>query len=178
MAVSEAAAPQAVGEAMKLARVLRHLFALPWSHGRHFDAPALQAIESAIADSELRHGGEIRIAVEATLSPVQALRDVTPRTRALEWFARCGVWDTEANNGVLIYLLMAERDVEIVADRGFNGKVQPEEWTAVCHTMEQAFGRGAYVEGVVAGVQAVGELIHRHYPATDRNELPNKPLVV
>lgn len=138
----------------------------------------MAAIEAAITASEARHGGEIRFAVEATLHPLDVLRDVTPRSRALEWFARCGVWDTAANNGVLIYLLLAERDVEIVADRGFNDKVQPEEWAAICHTMEHAFARGAFVDGVVAGVQAVGDLIHRHYPATDRNELPNKPLVV
>ena len=138
----------------------------------------MAAIEEAISTSEARHGGEIRFAVEATLHPVDVLRSVTPRARALEWFARCGVWDTEANNGVLIYLLLADHDVEIVADRGFNGKVQPEEWAAICRTMEQAFARGAYEEGVVAGVHAVGDLIQRHYPATDRNELPNQPLVV
>ena len=138
----------------------------------------MAAIEEAISTSEARHGGEIRFAVEATLHPVDVLRSVTPRARALEWFARTGVWDTEANNGVLIYLLLADHDVEIVADRGFNGKVQPEEWASICHTMEQAFARGAYVEGVVAGVHAVGDIIRRHYPATDRNELPNKPLVV
>jgi uncharacterized membrane protein len=163
---------------MKFARLMRHVLALPWSHRRYFDAAALTTIESAIAESEARHGGEIMFAVEATLSPIAVLQGVTPRARALEWFARCGVWDTEANNGVLIYLLLADHDVEIVADRGFNGKVQPQEWAAVCHEMEQAFAGGAYVDGVVKGVQAVGELIRRHYPATDRNELPNKPLVV
>jgi uncharacterized membrane protein len=163
---------------MSIARVLRHLFALPWAYRQYFDAAGMVAIETAITESEARHGGEIRFIVEPALSPLEVLRDITPRERALEWFARAGVWDTEANNGVLIYLLLADHDVEIVADRGFNGRVTPEEWAAICHTMEQAFHRGAYVDGVVAGVQAVGELIRRHYPATDANELPNAPLVV
>lgn len=163
---------------MQFGRLIRHLFAVPWALQRRFDARALRAIEEAIAASEARHGGEIRFAVEASLSPLEILRGVMPRARALDWFARSGVWDTDANNGVLIYLLLADRDVEIVADRGFNGKVTVEEWTAICHTMEQAFGRGAYMEGVVAGVQEVGNLIQRHYPATDRNELPNAPLIV
>ena len=157
---------------------MRHMFALPWAHRRHFHGKALTRIEEAIAASEAQHGGEIRFVVETTLTPLQILRGVTPRERALEWFARCCVWDTEANNGVLIYLLLADHDVEIVADRGFNDKVSAEEWAVVCHTMEQAFARGAYVEGVVAGVQAVGQIMRRHYPATDRDELPNRPLVV
>ena len=88
------------------------------------------------------------------------------------------MWDTEANNGVLIYVSWADRDVEIVADRGFNGRVSDQEWAQVCRHMEQAFARGAAREAVVEGIQKVGALIARHFPAVDRDELPNRPVLL
>ena len=97
-------------------------------------------------------------------------------------FAALGVWDTEANNGILIYVLLADRDVEIVADRGFNGRVSAEEWTAVCHTMEEQFRAGHYERGAVEGVLEAGQLLARHFPplpgGRDEDELPNRPALL
>ena len=159
-------------------QLARHLFTTGWSLRRTFDAPTLQAIEQAIVESERYHGGEIRFAVEGSLGVLELMRGVTPRQRALQTFARLGVWDTDANNGVLIYLSWADRDVEIVADRGFNGRVTEQEWGEACRRMEQSFARGAPRQAIVAGIHAVGALIARHFPAVDRDELPNRPVLL
>ena len=158
--------------------IARHLFTPGWGMRRVFDGATLAAIEQAIADTERSHGGEIRVAVEASRGAIDLMRGVTPRQHAVHAFARLGMWDTEANNGVLIYVSWADRDVEIVADRGFNGRVTDEEWAQVCRHMEQAFSRGAAREAVVAGVRAGGALIARHFPAVDRDELPNRPVLL
>ena len=163
---------------MTLRRMFRHLVMPAWSVRRAFDAATLQAIEQAISDTERSHGGEIRFAVEASASPIDLMRGITPRHQAMEAFARLGVWDTEANNGVLIYVAWADRDVEIVADRGFNGLVSVQEWAEVCHRMEQSFARGSPRQAVVDGIRAAGVLIARHFPATDRDELPNRPALL
>jgi uncharacterized membrane protein len=159
-------------------RVLRHLFATGWALRRVFDDAALQEIEQAVAASELRHGGEIRIAVEANLSPAELLRGITPRERALQAFAQMNVWDTEANNGVLIYVLWADHDVEIVADRGYNGRVSAEQWTEVCHAMEALFRERRAREALLEGVRRTGELMAQHFPLGDRNEQPNRPVLI
>jgi uncharacterized membrane protein len=143
-----------------------------------FSAGALKEIEASIAATERTHGGEIRFAVEGNLSAPELWRNVSARDRALEVFARLGVWDTEANNGVLIYLLWADHDVEIIADRGFNGRVTAQEWAAVCQQMEQHFRSNNPQQAVVEGVRAVGALVARHFPAVDRNELPDRPVVL
>jgi uncharacterized membrane protein len=96
----------------------------------------------------------------------------------LQAFAQLGVWDTELNNGVLIYVLWADHDVEIVADRGFNGRVSAQQWSEVCHRMEQLFSQAAAGEALVGGIQAAGALISQHFPATDRNELPDRPVLL
>ncbi len=122
---SEAVAPRVDGDEQGLATLAaaRFLGARPNSRAL-FRSEALKAIEDAIGLSESTHSGEIRFAVEGALEPHDVWAGKTPRARALEVFARLGVWDTEANNGVLIYLLLADRDVEIVADRGLNGRVE------------------------------------------------------
>ena len=132
---------------MDFARLTRHIFMPRRSLRRAFDEAALSAIEKAITDTEKTHGGEIRIALEASLDPAELFSELTPRQRALQAFAQLGVWDTELNNGVLIYVLWADRDVEIVADRGFNGRVSAQEWSDVCQRMEQLFSQGARVAG-------------------------------
>ena len=159
-------------------RLARHLFAAGWGLRRALDAATLQAIEQAIAESERTHGGEIRFAVEASIGVLHVIRGVTPRQQAVRAFAHLGVWDTAANNGVLIYLSWADRDVEIIADRGFNGRVTEQEWAEVCRRMEQAFARGAARQAIVEGIHAVGALIARHYPAVDRDELSNRPVLL
>ena len=163
---------------MSLQRIARHLVLPHWSVRRAFDAATLQAIDQAISDTERSHGGEIRFAVDASAHPIDLMRGITPRHQAMRAFARLGVWDTEANNGVLIYVSWADRDVEIVADRGFNGRVTEQEWAQVCRHMEQAFARGAAREAAVEGIQKVGALIARHFPAVDRDELPNRPVLL
>ncbi|MDY6946049.1 MAG: TPM domain-containing protein [Pseudomonadota bacterium] len=163
---------------MDFARLTRHVFMPRRSLQRAFDAAALSAIEKAIADTEKTHGGEIRVALEASLDPVELFSDLTPRQRALQAFAQLGVWDTELNNGLLIYVLWADRDVEIIADRGFNGRVSSQEWSDVCHRMEQLFSQQSAAEALIGGIQAAGVLISRHFPGADRNELPDRPVLL
>ena len=163
---------------MKLLRALRHLSATGWSLRSTFNAAVLDEIERAIAETERQHGGEIRFAVEGALHAAALWRDLSPRARALEVFAQSGVWDTQANNGVLIYVLWADRDVEIVADRGFNAKVSAEEWSEVCHRMEALFASGQSRQAVIEGIRAAGALIAKHYPAADRNELSDRAVVM
>jgi hypothetical protein len=165
---------------MDLGRLLRHLFSPPGAMRRAFPPAAMKAIEEAVKSSELAHRGEIRFAAEAALDGAALLAGQSARERALEVFSLLRVWDTEENNGVLVYLLLADHDVEIVADRGLNGKVSAAEWEAICHRMEAAFRRRAFGEGVVAGVEEISLLLARHYPgrAGDRNELPDRPALL
>ena len=177
-AASVAAAHQGAGEDMNLQRTLRHLSSPGWLVRRAFSQETLAAIEREIVATEGVHGGEVRFAVEGNLSAPELWRGLTARERAVEMFARLGVWDTHANNGVLIFVLWADHDVEIVADRGFNGKVTNEEWAEVCQRMEVLFKANEPRRAVVEGVRAVGSLIAKHFPASDRNELPNRPVVL
>lgn len=163
---------------MSAVRVLRHLFATGWSLRRVFNDETVRAIETAIVETERTHGGEIRFAVEANLSAAELLRGLTPLERALQAFAQMSVWDTDANNGVLIYVLWADHDVEIVADRGLNGRVSNEQWVEVCHRMEAHFREGRAREAAVDGIRSVGALLAQHFPIADRNELPNRPVML
>jgi uncharacterized membrane protein len=140
----------------------------------------LADIEQATREVESRHAGEIRFAVERGLDVPQILGGITPRQRALQIFAQLGVWDTEANNGVLIYVCLADRDVEIVADRGISSKVPAAEWEIICREMEQHFVAGRFGEGSIAGVRAVGRLLEKHFPGSwaDADELPNQPVLL
>lgn len=167
---------------MDWSRWFRHVFAGRRTLNKAFPAATLDAIESAIIESERSHGAEIRFAVEGALDPAEIRRSISPRDRALEVFAALGVWDTESNNGVLIYVLLADHDVEIVADRGYNEHVSPAEWQAVCEEMERCFHDGRFEEGSVQGVRGVGRLAARHFPPPAggriRDELPNRPTLL
>jgi uncharacterized membrane protein len=168
---------------MQIGRLLRHATATHWRTRMLFPGAALDAIEQAIARAELTHAGEIRFAVETALSPRHIWNDVPPRAHAWEVFANLRVWDTAANNGVLIYVQLADRNVEIVADRGFQGRVSPAEWEAVCRLMEEHFRAGRFQDGSVAGVDAIGNLLARHFPqdaATPKgsNQLPDRPTLL
>jgi uncharacterized membrane protein len=162
----------------KLQRLVRHFLMTQWHAQRAFPARTLNAIEQAITTAESSHGGEIRFVMERELSTHHLLRNISPRVRAVQLFGELGVWDTEHNNGVLIYVSLADRDVEIVADRGYTNHVSNEEWTHVCSGMEQAFRRKEFERGSVEGIAAVSRLIERHYPAADGDELPNKPVIL
>ncbi len=162
-------------------RWFRHLFATRRALHRAFPPAALAAIERATTESERSHSGEIRFAIETALDPRDVWAGKTPRERALEVFAALGVWDTEANNGILIYLSLADHDVEIVADRGFNGKVSAADWQGVCAAMERELHEGRFEKAAVEGIRAAGTLLARHFPprpgAPDVDELPNRPVV-
>ena len=162
---------------MKIHRILKHLVASSRQMRRLFPSNTLRSIEQAVKTAESRHGGEIRFAVEVALGLPALLRGQTARERAIEMFAQLRVWDTEDNNGVLIYLLLAEHDVEIVADRGFNGRVSHQEWEAVCARMESEFRLGHFKAGALAGIGGVSDLMARHYPIRTGkpNELPDHP---
>lgn len=164
---------------MNLARVIRHLFMPPWRVRLAFPARTLHAIEAAIHESEDTHAGEIRFAVEHGLHVHALLRGQSARDRALEVFSHLRVWDTEHNNGVLIYLLLADHDVEIIADRGVHARVGGEGWEKICREMEASFREGKFEQGMLHGIRAVGAHLARHYPAQGkgRNELDDKPVV-
>jgi uncharacterized membrane protein len=165
---------------MDLARVMRHLIAMPGAVRRAFPPAAMAAIEQAIARSETQHRGEVRFAVEAALDAPGVVAGQSARARAIEVFSQLGVWDTEDNNGVLIYLLLADRDVEIVADRGIDALVGAQEWEAICRAMEAALRRREFEPAVLGAIEAVTRLLARHFPprAGDRNELANRPVTV
>lgn len=161
-------------------RWTRHFFQAPGTLRRRFTPKVLQSIEEAVRNSEKKHAGEIRFVVEAKL-PLHAIRGgQSPRARAVEHFSQLGVWDTEENNGVLIYVLLADRDVEIVADRGLNKRITSTEWEAVCRTMETHFREGQFEKGSLAGIEGVTRLLSLHFPANGRNpnELPDKPTLL
>ena len=164
-----------------LKRLIQHGFVSDWQRRKLFSASALSHIEQAIRDCESQHAGEIRFAVETAL-PFSALwKNQSARSRAIEVFAREHVWDTAHNNGVLIYLLLAERDVEIIADRGVgNARVDPAEWEACCHIMETYFRQGEFEAGSIAGIRAVAAVLARHPPAQldVGNEISNQPLML
>jgi len=161
-------------------RFLRHLFSSRRATRAAFSNRVLAAIEAAIRASETLHQGEIRFAIEGALHPLEIWRGVTPAARAQRVFAELDVWDTEHNNGVLIHVLVADRSVEIVADRGFAQRVDAAEWSAACRTMETEFSQGRHLEGAVAGIAAVGRIIARHFPPgeSNPNELADRPVVL
>ncbi len=164
---------------MQVARVLRHLVTSRLSARRAFPPETLDAIERAIHDVEASHEGEIVFVIEGALETPSLLCGLTARERALEWFARLRVWDTEKNNGVLIYVLLADHRVEVLADRGINMRAGELAWKSVCREMEVAFSRGEYREGAVGGVRSVAQHLAKHFGSSGprSNELPNKPII-
>lgn len=165
---------------MDAGRIARHLLTTHWRVRRAFPSATLDAIEAAIRASETRHAGQIRFAVEGALDIGPLLRGQNPRERALDVFSMLRIWDTEHNNGVLIYLLLADHAVEIVADRGVHGRVGEAEWQGICRQMEDSFRRGNYRSGVLSGIDAVTGHLMRHYPAGagGSNELPDRPVLL
>ena len=161
-------------------RLLRHVFA---RSARHlFPEDSLHRIADAIAEGERRHRGEILFAVESELPMGALLRGVQARASAEAAFARLRAWDTEANNGVLIYLLLADHRIEIVADRGLAGRVSAEQWRGVCLLMEERLKAGEPEQAVIRGVAAVSDLLAEHFPQleghSDEDELPNLPRIL
>ena len=162
-------------------RLIRHRWQDDGDARRALGAGALERLRERVTASELGHSGEIRICVEAGLPLSYLWRGATARERALTMFGKLGVWDTEANNGVLIYLLLADRCIEIVADRGVSRRVSAAHWQAITAGMSEAFRSGRFEEGLTAAVDAVTQTLREHFPlaAGERNpnELPDAPVL-
>jgi uncharacterized membrane protein len=161
-------------------RFWRHLVTDHRSARRAFPPSALSRIETTIAEGERLHRGQVCVVIEASLPPTRVLKRLPPRTRALEVFGATRVWDTEENCGVLVYLLLADRDVEIVADRGIHLRVGNAAWESVCREMEAAFRERRFEEGLAAGISRINALLAQHFPRTGgagTNELPDRPLI-
>ena len=179
-AVLRGAGEGIAGDKMNFKRVMLHLFTGRAAVRRVFSRHTLAEIERAIKATEALHDGQIRFAVEASLELMPLLTGQSARQRAIEVFSRLHVWDTQHNNGVLIYLLLADRDVEIVADRGIHVRLEQAVWEGICQQMETAFRAGHFEAGVLAGIHAVGEHLARHFPARgDKpNEMPDAPIIL
>jgi uncharacterized membrane protein len=165
---------------MNITRILKHLMMTHWQVRQAFPRQTLLAIEQAIKASETAHVGEIRFVVEGALDSAPLFKGQSARERALDVFSQLRIWDTPHNNGLLIYLLLADRNVEIVADRGLHSKVGSSEWEMICAGMETAFKQSDFEGGVIGGIQAVTQQLIRHYPASGahRNELSDQPVVL
>ena len=165
---------------MGIGRIGKHLLAHRWKARRLFPPTVLAAIEQAIKTGETTHSGQVRFVVEGALDGVPLFRDQPPRERALDIFAQLRIWDTAHNNGVLIYLLLADRQVEIVADRGIDAKVGVAGWEKICTEMEGDFKGGNFQSGVIRGIDAVSRQLAQYFPARGKgpNELPDAPVVI
>jgi uncharacterized membrane protein len=162
-------------------RFWRHLATDHRSVRRVFPRAAMRRIEAVIAAGERKHRGQVRFVIEPALPLARVLAGLPPRERALEVFGLMRVWDTEENAGVLVYVLLADRDVEIVADRGIDRSVGKAAWEAVCRAIEEAFREGRFAEGAERGVEAINALLERAFPRDGRardNELPDRPVVL
>ncbi|HTP63474.1 MAG TPA: TPM domain-containing protein [Burkholderiales bacterium] len=162
-------------------RWLHHLFLDHFKLKRAFPRATLDAIGRAVAEQEKRHRGELRVAIEGGLPLPALLAGRSARERALEQFARLRVWDTVDKAGVLVYLLLADRRVEIVADRGIHEVVGDTAWETICGVMQQEFAAGRYEAGVLSGLASISDLLARHFPANpgvNPNELQDAPVVL
>ena len=161
-------------------RWIRHLLLDHLALMRAFPVMTLEAIGRAVAEQEERHRGELRVVVEGGLPLPALLAGRSARERAFEHFARLRIWDTEDNAGVLIYLLLADRRVEIVADRGIHARVGDTAWETICGAMQQEFAAGRFEAGTMLGLASVSDLLAQHFPAAGENpnELPDAPAVL
>jgi uncharacterized membrane protein len=163
----------------RLSRLLRHRWFDETDTRRALPPDALARIEARVAASEQRHSGEIRISVEAGLPLAYLWQGLQSRDRAITLFGKLRVWDTEQNNGVLIYLLLADHAIEIVADRGLNQHVSPAQWQALIAPMRAAFVQGRFEEGLLQAIDAIDSLLAQRFALApgqaNPDELPNRP---
>lgn len=157
-----------------LTRWTRHLWLDAADARRQLTAAGLKRLEQAVQASEARHLGELRVCVEAGLTASALWRGVTARQRAIDLFSQLRVWDTHHNNGVLIYLLLADRRLEILADRGLSSQVSPTAWQNMATQLTQSLQAGRVEAGLTEAIQQVGELLHAHYPASTHHPNPNE----
>ena len=176
---THSASPRTYSVWSRLQRMVRHRWMDNADTRRAVPPELLKRLENYVAASEARHSGEVRICVEAGLPNSYLWRDASPRERAVALFGKLRVWDTEHNNGVLIYLLLAENAIEILADRGLNNKVSAAEWQAITQRMSAAFKAAQFEEGLTQALQEVSGLLVQHFALRDgqtsANSLPNAP---
>ena len=167
---------------ISLKRLLRHLASSPQALRGRLPSPSLERIAQAIHRAEAGHQGEIRFAIEASLPWSYLRRNAPPRERALMMFAKLRVWDTEHNNGVLLYVNLADRAVEVVADRGIAARVPRATWQAICHAARDQFRESRIEAGAIEAIEAIGAVLSEHFPLqpgeSRGNELPDKPVVL
>jgi uncharacterized membrane protein len=165
---------------MSIGRITRHLLRHHWQAKRVFPQAVLDRIEQAIKQSETMHSGQVRFVVEGALDGRPLFRNQHARERALDVFSHLRIWDTAHNNGVLIYLLLADRDVEVIADRGIDSKVGAAGWETICRAMEAEFKAGQFERGAIGGIEAVSRELARYFPpnGSHPNELPDEPVVM
>lgn len=165
----------------RIKRLGRHLMYPLWRVSPHFPRRSLERLQQGINESEHRHLGQICFVVESGWNAVDVWNGKTTRQRALEWFGLNRVWDTERNNGVLIYVSFADRAIEIIADRGIDRCVKEGAWQEICASMQPLFRDQTYIVGLEVGLSAVTELLCHHFPRTDadadNNELPDEVIV-
>ncbi|HEY1629023.1 MAG TPA: TPM domain-containing protein [Tepidisphaeraceae bacterium] len=164
---------------MGITRLIPHLVA-EYAMRRHFPARTLDAIQHAIADGESHHDGQVCFAIEGSLRLAALLRGFTPRQRAADVFSHLRVWDTRNNSGVLIYVLLADRAIEIVADRGIAAKISESQWKSICIQMQTRFAAREFERGAIDGIEAVSKLLAQHFPPVGgkANELPDRPVLL
>lgn len=164
----------------RLRRLLHHWRTSKANGEAAFPQATLDAIAAAIAEGERTHRAELRLIVEVALGYDEVMNDITPRQRALYLFAEHGIWDTEENCGVLIYVNLAEHKVEIVADRNVNRLIGAEHWRAACNTMTQGYAKGLFHASTLNAIKQVNEMLHQHFPATGArdNQLPDHPIIL
>jgi uncharacterized membrane protein YgcG len=165
----------------RLMRILKHRSYDEADVRRVLDNSALKRLEARVHDSEKKHSGEIRLCIEAGLPTSYLWKRLSVRDRAIAMFGKLRVWDTEHNNGVLIYLLFAEHKIEIVADRGLKACVPDGDWKAIVERMREPLRAGKFEEGLGLAIDAVEALLAKHFPvgagAANPNELTNKPWI-
>ena len=156
-------------------RLWRHRWAEARLHSVLPEALSEQ-LARQVADSERRHTGQVRICVEAGLPAAYVWRNATARERAVALFGKLGVWDTEDNNGVLIYLLLADRRIEILADRGLHARTAPDFWTTLASRLSDTLHQGDFESGLALAIEEIGLLLHQHYPDDGRTHNENELL--
>ena len=165
----------------KAKRILTHALVMPWQVRRAFSKTVCESIAAAIAASEKGNRAEIRFVVEGALDWPQLWRNVDARTRAVNLFSDLRIWDTEHNTGILVYVLFAEKQLEIVADRGISARVPQQEWETICASMTRAFQAGQFPEGSMEGLKRIAALLHQHFPqhsAHNPEEISNQVVIL
>lgn len=164
---------------MKISRFFKHLFTSGSQVNSVFHSAVLDAIEAEIKAGETTHHGDIRFVIEPALEPLDLLQGRSPRDRAIELFSQLRIWDTEYNNGVLFYVLMAERSVEFVCDRGLRKQTSQAQWTAICDQVNHAYQQGHFLEGSLEAIREINRILLATFPEPDQiNHLEDRPLIL